>query len=37
MKTKNILKDFLGKILRDLSNKSKVLRKIFLLNVDENV
>lgn len=37
MKTKIILKDFLGKILRDLSNKSKVLRKILLLNVDENV
>lgn len=26
MKTKNILKDFLGKILRDLSNKSTALR-----------
>lgn len=35
MKTKNILKDILGKILRDLENKSKVLRKIFLLNVDK--
>lgn len=29
MKTKNIFKDFLGNILRDLGNKSKVLRRFF--------
>lgn len=37
MKTKNILKDFLDKILRDLGNKSTVLRKLFLLSVEEKV
>lgn len=37
MKTKNVLKDFLGKILRDLGNKSTVLRKLFLSSMEEMV